>query len=45
MATGLRPFLENAQHQFVQNKMNNEGGKENNAKDNHKRCGVINFDA
>ena len=35
MATGLRAFLECAQHQFVQNKMNNDGGEKNNTKDNH----------
>ena len=35
MAAGLRAFFESAKHHFVQNKMNDDGGKKNNTKDNH----------
>jgi hypothetical protein len=35
MAAGPGAFLECAQHDFVQNKMNDDGSKKNNTKDNH----------
>jgi hypothetical protein len=35
----LRAFFEGAQHAFMQNKMNDNGGQKNNAEDNNEWWG------